>query len=151
MWGKSGGDVERNFSGFCMEQSRMTVKHAANGEFMAASWLLEELGLAAGPYDVQMLAQVIAYAARDSGADVEAVSKTLLVCARADEARGETINVFYFKDRKFAKEMRFGARTGTAPLTAERQARYDKAAHEADEATDRWLESNAQHDRAGGR
>ena len=79
------------------------VRHGANGEFLAATWLLEELGRAAGPYDIQMVAQVIAYAARDSKTDAEAASRALLASAQAAIEAGENVNVFWFKDRKFAQ------------------------------------------------
>lgn len=84
-----------------------------NGEFMAAGWLLNELGLASAPYDVQIVAQVIQYAARDSGTDTEAASKTLLASAKAAMGVGENVNVFWFKDRKFAQGTPNGARVGS--------------------------------------
>jgi nucleoid DNA-binding protein len=76
------------------------VKHGANGEFLAAIWLMEELGLAAGPYDIQMIAQVIAYAARDSKTDAEAASRALLASAQAAIEAGENVNVFWFEEQE---------------------------------------------------
>lgn len=54
----------------------------AKGELLAAGWLLEELGLAGGTYDVQMLAKVIRYTARDAPRDVETASKMLREAAK---------------------------------------------------------------------
>ena len=73
------------------------------GERMAAAWVLEELGLAGGAYDVQTIAKVIFYAARDAGSDVEAAAKMLLDAANAAIAEGDLVNVFWFKDRKYAR------------------------------------------------
>ena len=79
------------------------VKHGNNGEFGLAHGIFEELGIAHGPYDIQMLAQVIAYAARDSGTDAGNVAEMLIASARAAVNAGENVNVFWFKDRKFAQ------------------------------------------------
>jgi len=76
------------------------------GEFGAATWLLDELGLAAQPYDVRVLGQVIAYTARDAPCEVEDATRMLLSAAKAAIARGDTVNVFWFKDRKFAAASR---------------------------------------------
>jgi hypothetical protein len=92
----------------------------ANGELMAATWLLEEIGLAGGSYDVQMLGQVIKYAARDAPCDVETAAKMLLESAKSAIERGETVNVFWFKDRKFA-----GGNDGTNQ-PGRNKARIDK-------------------------
>lgn len=72
------------------------------GEFGAATYALDQLGLAAGPYDVQMLGQVIAYTVRDAACTVEDATLMLLDAAQAAIGRGETVNVFWFKDRRFA-------------------------------------------------
>lgn len=113
------------------------VKHGNNGEFLAANWLMEELGLAAGPYDVQMVAQVIAYAARDSQTDTEAASKVLLASAKAAIESGENVNVFWFKDRKFLQP-----RQTTSPITQSAAEEYQRSADETDranaESTARW-------------
>jgi hypothetical protein len=105
------------------------VKHGANGEFLVATWLLEELGLAAGPYDIQMVAQVIAYAARDSKTDAEAASRALLASAQAAVSAGENVNVFWFKDRKFAQ--------GKKPLRDGGSPEGFEAARRANEEADR--------------
>jgi len=57
------GRTVKEPSGNRAAPARASAKSAGGGgEFMAATWLLEELGLAAGPYDVRMVAQVISYA-----------------------------------------------------------------------------------------
>jgi hypothetical protein len=113
------------------------VKHGHNGEFLAANWLMEELGLAAGPYDVQMVAQVIAYAARDSQTDTEAASKVLLVSAKAAIESGENVNVFWFKDRKFLQP-----RQTTPRVSREQSDRYAESARQAEEWNNRWCNAN---------
>ena len=75
----------------------------ANGGFMAAYALAQELGLAVGAYDVQMLGQVIEIAAEQAKIDVGEAVKMLAESARAAEKAGEVVNVFWFKDRKFLK------------------------------------------------
>ena len=75
-----------------------------SGEFMAATWLFQELGFAAGAYDVQILAQVIAYAAREAKTTAEKTSRFLLDAAQAAIKRGELVNTFWFKNRKFTQE-----------------------------------------------
>jgi len=81
----------------------MPPRAGANGELMLATWLLEELGLAGGPYDLETIAKVIRYVARDAPCDIEKASKTLLDAARAAIESGELVNVFWFKDRRFAQ------------------------------------------------
>ena len=93
----------------------------SNGEFMAATSLFEELGIAAGPYDIQMLAQVIAFAARDAHTDVDEARKYLLGAASVAKERGEVVNTFWFKDRKFAQENTNGrSGKGKRGVTGER-------------------------------
>ena len=74
-------------------------------ELMAAVWLFEELGLANSFGDRQIVAQVIAFEARSRG-DTQAAAQFLLAEARGAMARGEIVNVFWFKDRKFSPEYR---------------------------------------------
>jgi hypothetical protein len=113
------------------------IQHGANGEFMAAGWLLEELGLAAGSYDVQMVAQVIAYAARDSQTDTEAASKVLLASAKSAINAGEVVNVFWFKDRRFAQP-----RQATPRIDQAQADRYEESARKAEEWNNRWCNAN---------
>jgi hypothetical protein len=76
----------------------------ANGEFMAATWLLDELGLAGGLSDIRILAQVILYAAREARTDAEEAATFLRDVGLAARARGEAVTVFWYKDRKFTEE-----------------------------------------------
>lgn len=75
-----------------------------NGEFMAAGWIMQELGLAGGSYDTQIIAQVIMYAAREAKTDAQTASTFLLQAAQAAIKRGERVNTFWFKDQKFKEE-----------------------------------------------
>jgi len=105
----------------------LTRSATANGEFLAARWLLDELGLAAGSYDVRMLGQVIAYAARDAPCEVQQAAKMLLEAGKDALGRGETVNVFWFKDRKFAgsNDGASKANGNTARVTRNRRAVAD--------------------------
>ena len=78
-------------------------KAGSDGDLIAAARLLDKLGIASSPYDVRIVSQVIAYAARDASCEVQDATKALESAARAAMARGELVNVFWFKDRKFAK------------------------------------------------
>jgi hypothetical protein len=73
----------------------------AEGELMAATYLLEEIGMVATFRDVELVAGVIRYAARDAHCDIQEATKQLTVWAKAAIDRGELVNVFWFKDRKF--------------------------------------------------
>jgi DNA-binding transcriptional ArsR family regulator len=88
------------------------------GELMCATWLFEELGIAAAGYDVQMLAKVIAYAARDAGCEMQDATNALVNSAREAMARGEIVNTFWFRDRKFAAK---GASDGTSGPSKSKQ------------------------------
>jgi hypothetical protein len=82
-----------------------------DGEFMAANWLMEEAGFAGTPGDVRIVAQVIAAEAKVAGCDAKGAAEFLLgACQRAQE-RGELVNVFWLKDRKYTLEGQNG-RTG---------------------------------------
>ena len=85
-------------------QGQLLPKSAgSDGDLIAAARLLDKLGIASSPYDVRIVSQVIAYAARDASCEVQDATKALESAARAAMARGELVNVFWFKDRKFAK------------------------------------------------
>lgn len=76
----------------------------SQGEFMAATFLFEELLLAAAPSDIRLVSQVIANEAKTAKTTVEAATEFLIGAGRAGIARGETVNAFWFRDRKFAQE-----------------------------------------------
>jgi hypothetical protein len=73
----------------------------AEGELMAATYLLEEIGMVATFRDIELVAGVIRYAARDAHCDIQEATEQLTVWAKAAIDRGELVNVFWFKDRKF--------------------------------------------------
>lgn len=87
-----------------MHQSGKAVKSAANGAGTAAARLMELLGLASGKYDLDMVTQVIAFEAREAHTDPEEAAKFLLQAAQGAIERGEIVNTFWFKDRKFAQD-----------------------------------------------
>jgi hypothetical protein len=77
----------------------------ANGELSAAAKLWQELGLAASRSDVELLAEVLTFErARNSGGNAYVY---LLQAAQTAIKRGEVVNVFWFKDRKFAKQDKY--------------------------------------------
>jgi hypothetical protein len=90
--------------GVTVKNRQLTPSAGANGEFMAASWLLEEMGMAGGAYDVQILAQVILYTAREGQTDAEGAATILRDLGQAARARGEPVDVFWYKGRKFTQE-----------------------------------------------
>jgi DNA-binding transcriptional regulator YhcF (GntR family) len=107
---KLGTDLSKEFAAaFSKVQAKvspatlMGVSRNADAEVKAARWLLEELGIASSPNDVRIIAQVIAYAARDASCEVRDATKALESAARNAMARGELVNFFWFKDRKFAQ------------------------------------------------
>lgn len=71
------------------------------GEFMLASGLWEELGIAAMPNDVRSLAGVIAMEARTANTSAEEAQDFLLGAARRAQERGDVVNAFWFRDRRF--------------------------------------------------
>lgn len=79
---------------------------------IAAVWLFEELGVASSHSDRLQVAQVIAFEARDKG-DCEASAKFLLTEAQQAMKRGEIVNAFWFKDRKFSPEVQAKAAGGS--------------------------------------
>lgn len=76
----------------------------ANGEFLAATWLGEELRLALSPADVRLLADVIRLESPDHG-DCEVTADWLRSQAKDAADRGEAVTVWWFKDRKFTRGM----------------------------------------------
>lgn len=67
-----------------------------------AERLMELLGVAASKHDLDLVRQVIAYEARAARTDPEEACLFLLGAAQAAIKRGETVNAFWFRDRKFA-------------------------------------------------
>jgi uncharacterized protein YdaU (DUF1376 family) len=80
------------------------VNGAAQTPKTMAARLMQLLGLAAGDYDLNMVAQVIAFEARAAHMEPEEAARFLLQAAQSAIERGETVNTFWFKDRKFAQE-----------------------------------------------
>jgi hypothetical protein len=82
----------------------VAVSPGANGEFAAAFWLQQQIGLAATAGDMQVLAQVVLFVARDMSFQ-EPMEAAEWLKSRASEAqgRGDLVNMFWFKDRKFAQ------------------------------------------------
>lgn len=103
------------------EERALPPSLGTGGELMAATWLLEELGLAGGPYDVRMLGQVIRFAARDAPCEVDVAAKMLLEAARAAVERCEVVNVFWFKDRRFAMGGKDGEAGANQPSKTKRR------------------------------
>lgn len=77
----------------------------ADGEFIAATGLMQELKLAATAGDIRVMAQVIMLEAPERGG-VEAATDWLRDRAIDARTRGESVNIFWFKDRKFDKGKR---------------------------------------------
>ena len=75
-----------------------------NGELMAATHVWEELGIATTQSDVQVLAKVIRFEAKRAKTDTENATGFLLQSAQAAMERGEIVNAFWFRDRKFTQE-----------------------------------------------
>jgi hypothetical protein len=82
-----------------------TQSPGANGEFMAATGLMQELRLAATAGDIRVMAQVIALESTAHGG-IEATTDWLKERAEEARSRGESVTVFWFKDRKFDKGQR---------------------------------------------
>lgn len=80
--------------------SSLTASAGANGEFMAAQELMKELRLAATAGDIRVMAQVIALEAPDHGG-TESATDWLKKRALEARSRGESVTVFWFKDRKY--------------------------------------------------
>lgn len=77
----------------------------SRGEFAMAVELLRQLRLASGVNDVQTVAQVIQYTAMDQGDEFKAF-EFLLTEAAAATARGEPVDIFWLKDKKWRPEYR---------------------------------------------
>lgn len=73
------------------------------GEFMAATWLGEELRLALSPGDVRILAEVIRLESRDRSGDVVQTAEWIRDMALEARSRGEPVTVWWIKDRKFTR------------------------------------------------
>ncbi|MFP5276955.1 MAG: helix-turn-helix domain-containing protein [Acidobacteriota bacterium] len=74
----------------------------AGGEFAAAFWLQQEIGLACTAGDMQVLAQCVGFVARDlSFAEAAEAAEWLKRAAEAASRRGEVVNLFWFKDGKY--------------------------------------------------
>ena len=74
----------------------------SDGEFLAATHLMQDLKLASTAGDIRVIAQVIALEAPDRGG-AENATEWLKERALEARSRGEHITVFWFKDRKFDK------------------------------------------------
>jgi hypothetical protein len=78
----------------------------ANGEFAAAYWLQQELGVPASSRDIEIFAQAILFASREYEGDVQATAEHLKSKAHEAELRGEKVDVFWFKDRNWKSSIR---------------------------------------------
>ena len=80
----------------------------ANGEFMLATWLGEEMGLALSRSDLPLIADVIRLEAKARGEPAEIAVQFLRTSALEARGRGEAVTVWWFKDRKFAGGVKNG-------------------------------------------
>lgn len=96
------------------------VRPGSNGEFMAATWLLQELGIASHASDISVVAQVIAFEARNRGEPMMDAAYWISEQTRKKQGQGEHVTVFWLKDRKFALEVTNGT-TGTNQPSATKQ------------------------------
>lgn len=101
-------------------ESGKTVNTAPQTEATMAARLMELLGLAAGAYDLDIVAQVIAFEARAAHTEPQEAAKFLLQAAQSAIQRGETVNTFWFKDRKFAQESTNGTGKAKPGVTKQR-------------------------------
>ena len=82
--------------------------------------LMKLLGLAVGKYDIDIISQVITLEAEAAHTDLEEVGKFLFQAGQGAIARGEVVNAFWFKDRKFAQENLNGSRKSKPGVTKQR-------------------------------
>lgn len=82
----------------------------ADGEFMAVTWLCEELGVALAPAQRSMAAKHIAFTGRELAKDGDELLHTILAKAQEDRARGEPVNAWYIADGKWRND---GGESGT--------------------------------------
>lgn len=82
----------------------------ANGEFLAATELMQQLRLPSTAGDIRIMAQVIALQSPDHGG-VEKTTAWLKERATAAELSGEIVDMFWFKDKKFNQVKKEGARS----------------------------------------
>lgn len=76
----------------------------ANGEFLAATALLQDCEIPATSSDIRIMAQLLQIEAKHHGG-IEGALKYLVGEVSAGRARGEPVTVFWLKDRKYlAKE-----------------------------------------------
>jgi hypothetical protein len=101
-------------------KSGKSVHTAPQTEATMAARLMELLGLAVGAYDLDMVAQVIAFEARAAHTEPQEAAKFLLQAAQSAIQRGETVNTFWFKDRKFAQESTNGTGKAKPGVTKQR-------------------------------
>lgn len=85
-------------------------------ELAAANWLFEELGIGGGFSDRNVAAQEIRILAKQDGT-VQLAAEYLLQAGKSAQARGETINRFWFSDKKYQP-----ATPALTPRQRERQA-----------------------------
>lgn len=83
-------------------KTAMPASTGAKGEFAAAFWLQQEVRIAATSGDMQVLAQVVQFVAQDlSFNEPMEAAEWLAKEAKAAEARGQPVNLFWFKDGKY--------------------------------------------------
>jgi len=78
---------------------QLAISPGANGEFIAATALLQDCEIAATNNDIRIIAQVIQFEAKARG--VEGAMNYLKAEVFAGRARGEPVSVFWLKDRKY--------------------------------------------------
>ena len=89
-----------------------------DGEFMWATWLMDEAGLAHVPRDVEVVAQVIGAEANVAHTDAKGAAEWLLGACQRAMKRGELVNVFWLKDRKYTMEGKDGRSGKSKPSPA---------------------------------
>lgn len=98
-------------------------------EMQAAITLMQVLGLASGDYDLKIMAQVIAFEAREAKTTPARAAEMLHILGKQGMERGEAVNTFWFKDRKFALD---GKRAnGHAPPNPGAQRQIERSEDEA--------------------
>ena len=104
------GNRERNREGEARERATappsphpvlLPQSAGAKGEFTAAYWLQQELGVPASSNDIALFAQAILFVSREHEGDMQRAAEFLKSKAEAAQQRGEIITVWWFKDKKW--------------------------------------------------
>jgi hypothetical protein len=100
LYGRTISEPSVNHQGEPERPSPAFPSVGASGEFMAATHLMQELRLVSTVGDIRVMAQVIALESAEHGG-TELTMKWLKDRALEALSRGEIVNVFWFKDKKF--------------------------------------------------